>query len=46
MRCNVENDRCSVMFLERGMKGEASYLSKRYSKSDDNTEILYWDANN
>ena len=22
------------------------YISKRYSKSDENTEIIYWDANN
>ena len=34
------------LFLEREMKGGVNYISKRYSKSDYNTEILYWDANN
>ena len=28
------------------MKGGVSYISKRYSRSDENTEIIYWDANN
>ena len=34
------------LFLEKGMRGVVSYVSKRYSKSDQNTEIIYWDANN
>ena len=34
------------LFLEKGMRGGVSYISKRYSKSDQNTEIMYWDANN
>ena len=34
------------LFLEKGMRGGISYISKRYSKSDDNTTIIYWDANN
>ena len=34
------------LFLEKGMRGGVSYLSKRYSKSDENTDIMYWDANN
>ena len=34
------------LFLEKGMRGGVSYISNRYSKSDDNTEIMYWDANN
>ena len=34
------------LFLEKGMRGSVSYISKRYSKSDQNTEIMYWDANN
>ena len=34
------------LFLEKGMRGGVSYISKRYSKSDENTEIMYWDANN
>ena len=28
------------------MRGEISYISKRYDKSEENTEIIYWDANN
>ena len=28
------------------MRGGVFYISKRYSKSDKNTEIMYWDANN
>ena len=34
------------MFLEKGMKGGVSYISKRYSKSDENTDIMCWDMNN
>ena len=34
------------LFLEKGMRGGVSYISKRYSKSDENTEIMYWDMNN
>ena len=34
------------LFLEKGMRGGISYTSKKYSKSDDNTKIMYWDANN
>ena len=34
------------LFLEKGMRGGVSYISKRYRKSDENTEIMYWDANN
>ena len=34
------------LFLEKGMGGGVSYISKRYSKSDENTEFMYWDANN
>ena len=32
--------------LENGLRGGDSYISKRYSKSDKNTEIMYWDMNN
>ena len=28
------------------MRVGVSYISKRYSKSDENTDIMYWDANN
>ena len=29
------------LFLEKGMRGGVSYISKRYSKSDKNSEIMY-----
>ena len=32
--------------LGKGMRGGVSYISKRYSKSDENTDVMYWDANN
>ena len=34
------------LFLEKGMRCGVSCISKRYSKSDHNTEIMYWDASN
>ena len=34
------------LFLEKGMRGGISYISKRYSKSCDDVNIMYWDANN
>ena len=34
------------LFLEKRMRGGVSYISKRYSKSDENTEIMYWQLNN
>ena len=34
------------LFLEKGMRGHISYISKRYSKSSGNKIIIYWDANN
>ena len=33
------------LFLEKGMRGGVSYISKRYTKSDENTDIMYWGAN-
>ena len=33
------------LFSEKGMRGGVSYISKRYSKSDENTDITYWDIN-
>ena len=33
------------LFLEKGMRGGVSYIS-RYSKSDSDNTIAYWDANN
>ena len=29
------------LFLEKGMRGGVSYISKRYSKSDEYTDIVY-----
>ena len=34
------------LFLEKGMRGGVSYISKRYSKSSDVITIMYWDMNN
>ena len=34
------------LFLEKGMRGGMSYISKRYSKSSDDKTIMYWDMNN
>ena len=34
------------LFLEKGIRGGISYISKGYSKSDQKTEIVYWDMNN
>ena len=34
------------LFLEKGMRGDVSYISKRYSKSNENTDIMCWDMNN
>ena len=34
------------ILLEKGMGGGVSYISKRYAKSDESTEIMYWDMNN
>ena len=34
------------LFLEKGMRGGVFYISKIYSKSDEDTDIMYWDMNN
>ena len=34
------------LFIEKGMTGGISYISKRYSNVDENKCIMYWDANN
>ena len=34
------------LFLGKGMRGSVSYISKICCKSDENTEIMYWDMNN
>ena len=40
------NDIDMYLFLEKGMRGGISYISKRYSKSNSNIDIMYWDASN
>ena len=40
------NDIDMYLFLEKGIGGGISYISKRYSKSNDNIDIIYWDINN
>ena len=34
------------LFSEKEMREGVSYISKRYSKSDENNTIMYWNANN
>ena len=34
------------LFLEKGMRGGISCISKGYSKSGDDIDIMYWDMNN
>ena len=34
------------LILEKGIGGGVSYISKRYTKSDQNKTIMYCDANN
>ena len=34
------------LFSEKGIRGGVSYISKRYSRTDDNKASMYWDANN
>ena len=34
------------LFLEKGMRGGVFHISKRYSKSDEDTDIMYWDVKN
>ena len=34
------------LFIEKGMGGSISYISKKYSSIKDNNTIMYWDANN
>ena len=34
------------LFIEKGMRGGVSYISKRHSKIEAKKSIIYWDANN
>ena len=40
------NDIDMYLFLEKAMRGGVSCFSKRYSRSKDNIDIMYWDMNN
>ena len=40
------NDIDMHLFIEKGMRGGISYISKTYARTDDNNTIMYWDANN
>ena len=33
-------------FIEKGMRGCISYISKRYSHCEEKKSIMYWDMNN
>ena len=46
IRLEKINDIDMYLFLEKGMSRGISYISKRYSKSNDNIDIMYWDMNN
>ena len=41
IRLEKVNDINIHLVLEKGMRDGVSYISKRYAKSDENTEILY-----
>ena len=34
------------LFIEKGMRGGISYISKGHNNIDENKSIMYWDANN
>ena len=40
------SDPDKYMFFEQGMRGEISYINKRYSEASKNVNILYLDMNN
>ena len=40
------NDIDMYLFLEKGMREGVSYISKKYAKSEDDIDIIYWDMNN
>ena len=52
IRLEKISDIGTYLFLEKGMRGGVSCISKRYSKSERNasnsrnTDIMYWDMNN
>ena len=40
------NDIDMYLLLEKRMRGRILYISKIYSKSGDDNDIMYWDVNN
>ena len=46
IRLEKINDTDIHLFLEKGMRGGVSYISKRYSKSSNDKTIIYLDMNN
>ena len=40
------NDLDKYMFFEQGMRGEVSYINKRYIEASKNKHILYLDMSN
>ena len=40
------NDVDMYLLLEKGMRGRISYISKRYSKSNDDIDVMYLDMSN
>ena len=46
IRLKKINDIDMYLFLEKGTRGGVSYISKRYSKSEGDIDIMYWDMNN
>ena len=46
IKLKKNNDINMYLFFEKGIRGGISYISKRYSKSNDDIDIMYWDMNN
>ena len=46
IRLETINHTHMYLFLEKGMRGGVSCISKRYAKSERNVIIMYWDMNN
>ena len=46
IKLELNNDIDMHLFIEKRMRGGISYISKRYSKVNENKSIMYWDTNN
>ena len=46
IKLELINDIDMHLFIEKGMRGGISYISKGYSEVNKNKSIMYWDANN